>query len=69
MTRRHKPVVVLLTLEGFAALEASAEQHHHDTDLHAHWLLAQRLGFGMDVSPDLTDQPALSLALAKEVAS
>lgn len=44
MARRHKPVVVLLTVEDFAVLEASADAHQQDTYLHAHWLLAQILG-------------------------
>lgn len=44
MTRRHKPVVVLLTVEDFAVLEASAAASHQDPYLHAHWLLAQSLG-------------------------
>ena len=44
MARRHKAVVLLLTVEDFAVLEASAAEHEQDTYLHAHWLLAQRLG-------------------------
>jgi len=44
MARRHRAVVVLLTVEDFAALEASADAHAHDTYLHAHWLLARSLG-------------------------
>lgn len=44
MARRHKPVVVLLTVEDFAVLEASADAHQQDPYLHAHWLLARTLG-------------------------
>lgn len=55
MARRHTPVVVLLTVEDFAVLEASAAEHDHDPYLHAHWLLAQRLGLPMRTDPTRSD--------------
>lgn len=51
MARRHKPVVVLLSLDDFAVLEASALEHDHDTYRHAHWLLARALDLPLPVSP------------------
>ena len=44
MAPRYKPVVILLPVADFAVLDASAQEHGHDTYIHAHWLLAQRLG-------------------------
>jgi predicted transposase YbfD/YdcC len=44
MAPRYKPVVILLPVADFAALDASAQAHGHDTYIHAHWLLAQQLG-------------------------
>lgn len=56
MACRYEPVVVLLPVDDFAALEASALEHDHDTYLHAHWLLARALGVPMPVSPARSEE-------------
>ena len=50
-TRSRRSVVVILSAEDFDRLEKSATAHGHDPYLHAHWVLAERLGLSMPIVP------------------
>jgi hypothetical protein len=52
MTRRRRSVVLILSTDDFDRLEQSARAHGHDDPyLHAHWVLAERLGLSLPIVP------------------
>lgn len=52
MARRRRSVVLILSTDDFNRLEQSARAHGHDDPyLHAHWVLAERLGLSLPVFP------------------